>query len=60
MKLQIILSCISIIFLIGAMLLGLMVLTGKGSGHVHMMVAFLGASISIATHIMVIGRSFKK
>lgn len=60
MKLQIILSSISILLLIGAILLGVMVLGGKTSAHIHMMVALLGAMLSIATHGIFLGRLLKK
>ncbi|MGR3177006.1 MAG: hypothetical protein ACUZ8E_02990 [Candidatus Anammoxibacter sp.] len=60
MKLQIVLSSVSIILLIGAILLGLMVMSGRITPSVHMMVAFSGAMISIIAHAIYIGNCFKK
>ena len=60
MKALIVLSLMSILFLIGTIFLGLMVLVGNVTPSIHMIVAFFGASISIASHAIFIGRYFKK
>lgn len=60
MKLQIILSSVSILFLIGAVFLGLMVLAGKIDQSVHIMIAFLAVIVSITSHAKCIGGFLKK
>ncbi len=60
MKICLVLSAISIVLLCAAFFLGLMVYAGKMAPSIHMMVAFFAAFISIACHVMVIGRYFKK